>query len=450
MRPQPETLHLPAQRNQTSLVPLGLNSRSAPGESRRFFAVVSAQRTVMAALKCRRRKFFTSDFIAEVVNESDDELACSVTGWTHGGSVALAPEHLWVSGQSVARIPITAPLRFPHRLRSIALHMQNRSLRATAEAEVPVPPALALLTAVCVLAVATLGALFAWKACVPEISAYALPMRVVAGDRVVASYAYAGMGTGEYDVTSRGEQVSGGVLSSKHGSFSFPTSNGAAFYHVTLSVVGAFGNARRQLIVQALPASAASVLSIAALQPDPSVVRSGDKIIVRYLTDAQTGTVTLFDASNIPLAHAAYDERGFSRLVAPDVDVPTQYRVELVATRGSESARASAGLLVEPKETGPAPPSNLLTASQLLHVKANVESAQTFAVRVLQHPADLRLTLEDSSGTPVQSEPVAPGTPLVYFQAPNVSHDSPYVLVASFSSGNVSQVLLRHILVRVR
>lgn len=455
MGSKPEVLQLPAVRPRTPLAsPYQLGAGATPEEARRFVAVVSAERTVMAALKCERRGFVASDFVAKVVNDSDEELSCSVTGWTHRGSVSLEPDYFWIKPKSVAQVQIRAPFRFPHRLRTIALHMQNTTLRATAEADVPPPPALQIAGAALAFCGLVLAGVLGWRSLAPSISAYTIPSQVVAGDRVTATYVYGGVGTAEYAVMSGGQDVAAGILAQHRGTFSFATAKTQAFYHVTFSVVGPLGTAHRQLLAQAIPLASQGALSIGALQPDPSVVRSGQHIAVRYVTDAQTGSVTLFDASDIALQRAAYDASGTSTLTAPDVNVPTQYRVELVVTGGGKTARASAGLLVLPKDNGTdgVPPiaGGVLTAGQLFSAPDAVASASTFGVRLLQHPDDLRVALEDRNGMAISTQTISPDQPLVYFQAPNVSSDATYLIVASFSQGNSAQVLLQHVLVRVR
>lgn len=452
MGSEAEVLHLPAARMRAPLTAYQLGSVVTPDEARRFVAIVSGDRTVMAALKCERRGFMSSDFVAKVVNGSDDEIACSVTGWTHHGSVSLEPGYFWIKPQSVVQIPIRAPLRLPHRLRTIALHLESTSLRATAEADVPPPPAIRLASALALAGSLLLAGLISWRSMLPSISAYTLPTEVAAGDRIDASYAYGGVGTAEYNVTSDGTQIAGGVLPARSGSFSFPTRRDAAAYHVTLAVVGPFGTVRRQLVARAVSISDSGAISIAALQPDPSVVRSGERVTVRYVADARSGSVTLFDTSGIALQRAPYSSNGETTLIAPSVDVPTQYRVELLAQSGARSARASAGLLVLPKDDAQAPPSisGVLTAGQVFRVAERVVSATTFGVRLLAHPRNLRLTFEDDAGTPVATQSVAPGESIAYFTAPNVSHDRSYVVVASFSRGDVEQALLAHVLVRVR
>ncbi len=444
-------MHLPAARPRAPLAAYQLGSCATPDEARRFVAVVSSDRTVMATLKCEHRGFFSCDFIAKVVNDSDEELSCSITGWTHGGSLPLEPGYFWIKPQSLAQIPIRAPLRLPHRFRTVSLHVQNRTLRATAEAEVPAPFVLRIAAAVVASAALAIGTFFTWHATMPTISAYTLPSQVAAGDRVIASYSYSGFGTAEYDVTRGGEHVAGGVLTKQQGTFSFPTTQAPHTYHVALSVVGPLATARRQLATDAIVFSTRSSLSIGALQPDPSVVRSGETITVRYVTNAKHGYVTLFDATNIPLERAAYTQAGISTLKAPDVDIPTQYRVQLDVGRGANRASASAGLLVLPKEDAGVPAINgVLSVSQVFRAPDAVLAAAPFSVRMLRHPSNLRLTFEDAGGTPLSSQAVPNGQSVVHFQAPDISQDTAYIIVASFSRGSVDQVLLRHVLVRAR
>lgn len=452
MGSKPEMMYLPAARMREPLTAYPAVP-ATPEDARRLVAVVSAGRTIMATIKCNRRRFFSSDFIAKVVNDSDEELSCSVTGWTHRGSTALEPNAFWIKAQTVAQIPIHAPLRLHNRLRSIALHVQNASVRATAEANVPTPPAVRIAKTLCSFGAAALAGALAWHAAMPSIQAYTIPSQVSAGDRLTASYAYSGIGTAEYQVSEDGNEVAGGVLSTRRGTFSFPTSKRAGIYHVTLSVVGPFTTARRRLSSQAVALTVHAGLAIAALQPDPSVVRSGEKISVRYVSNASHGKVTLFDASGIALQHSRYDARGLSTLRAPSVDVPTQYRVELDVTRGTSTAQASAGLLVMPSPDDPnagPPPAGMLSIAELFRVAPVVWSASTFSVRIFRHPAHLRLTLEDDAGKPLETQRVGDGQSLVYFDAPNVSRDSDELIEASFSRGQADQVLLQHVRVRVR
>jgi hypothetical protein len=450
-----EVRHLPVARTRAPITPYQLASGTSPDEARRFVAVVSAERTVMGALKCERRGFTSSEFVAKVVNYSDEALSCSLTGWTERGLTSVAPGHFWMNPQSVAQIPIRASLRLPYPLRTISLNMQNSSMRASAEADVPTPPALRAATALALIGAFLLAGATGWQSLRPKIDAYTMPAQVVAGDRATASYAIAGIGAARYDVTADGVRIASGNLAGATGSFSFITLKHAAVYHVVLSVIGPLGAAHRELLASGVPLARSDSVSIEAFQPDPSVVQSGEPIDVRYIADAQSGTVTLFDATGIPLQRAAYRAAGSSTLTAPPVDVPTQYRVELLVTRGSKTSRASAGLLVLPKPNAddgdPTAPAGLLLARQVFRIEPPyVISGATFAVRLLAHPLNLRLTFEDDLGTHIASQSVSATTSLVRFQAPQVVQDRSYVVVASFSNGKADQVLLQPVVIHAR
>ncbi|HEY9086261.1 MAG TPA: hypothetical protein VIN40_10065 [Candidatus Tyrphobacter sp.] len=452
---QPAVSRLPVARTRARIVPYQLASGTTPDEARRFVAVVSGERTIMGALKCERSGFASSDFVAKVVNYSDEALSCTLTGWTERGLTSVAPGHFWINPQTVAQIPIRAPLRLPYPLRTISLHIQNSSMRASAEADVPTPPALRSATALALAGALVLAGVTAWQSLCPKIAAYAMPGQVVAGDRATASYAISGMGTAQYDVIADGVRIASGKLAGATGSFSFVTLKHAAVYHVALSVFGPLGAAHRELIASGVPLSRSDSVAIQALQPDPSVVRSGEPIDVRYVADAQSGSVTLFDATGIPLQRAPYSAAGSSTLTAPTVETPTQYRVELVVTRGSKTSQASAGLLVLPKPNAnpgePAAIPGLLTARQVFRIEPSYLTSQTaFAVRLLVHPLNLRLSFEDDLGQRIASESVAATTSLVRFSAPWVVRDRSYLIVASFSNGRADQVLLQPVIVHVR
>lgn len=433
----PEKMHLPAA-----------HVCATPDEARRFIGVLGKGRTVMAALKCERRRFASSMFVAKVMNDSDEELSCNVSGWTRGGIVALEPRCFWIKPRSLVQVTIRTPLRLPYRLRTVSMQMHSSTVRASAEADVPTPLVLRLAAALGIAASLVLGAFTLRQAALPRVIAYALPSRVAAGDVANAAYAVAGIGTAEYQVTRRGAQVAGGVLQRGSGSFTFPTSKEAGVYDVTLSVVGPFGSTHRELVTRATPFSQSNTLSIAALQPDPSVVRSGERVNVRYVSDGVSGKVTLYDASGIALQHTPYEPSGVSQLTAPSVDVPTQYRVGLQVASGSATANASAGLLVLPNDDAAlTAPAGTLSAGQLLRIPAYVTSASTFGVRLLAHPDNLRLTFEDEQGTPLETQAVSPQQAIMYFTAPNIAHDGSYVIDASFSRGSVQQDVLQRVLV---
>jgi hypothetical protein len=449
-----EAMRLPTTRScATAMMPFQIGSIATPDEARRFVAIVTQERMVIGALKFERRDYASSYFVAKIWNGSDETLSCTIAGWTRSGMVSVSPGHFWMNPQSVAQIPIRVPLRFPQRLRALSLHMQTPSVRASAEADVPAPLLVRLAQGLVAAGALLLAGATALHANRPQIEAYALPAHVAAGDRATASYALSGIGTARYDVMSDGVKIASGSLDSGSGSFSFPTPRHAANYRVLLSMAGPLGTVRRELDVSALPAGAARSASIEALQPEPAVVHSGEKIQVRYIAHARKGTVTLFDTSNIPLGRAPYSPSGISTLAAPNVDTPTQYRVALVVAQGPSSAQASAGLLVLPKPgvkpaPNPTPIPGVLTAAQVFRIEPKfVGSAGSFAVRVLRHPRNLRLTVEDERGMRIEGASVSARQSSVRFAAPRVDRDTSLVIVATFSRGNDAQTLLQPLVV---
>lgn len=447
-----EVINLPAARGRAcALAPFKLSALATPEEARGFVAVVTRDRTVLAGLKCERRHFSSTDFVVKILNESDEPVSCALTGWSQHGAVYVAPGNFWIDPQTTARVPVQIPFRFPFRTRTVALQLQNASMRASAEAEVPAPPIVKAGRFFVLLALLLAGSLAALHAARPNVAAYALPERVAAGDRVTGSYALSGLGQAQYTVNVDGVQTQSGLLERRSGSFSFPTQSGRKTYNVDVSMSGPFGSTSRELVVSAVPFSSSKTAAIEAFQPEPAVVRSGEKFEARYLADADAGTVTLFDASNIPIARSPYSPSGSSMLVAPNVNIATQYRMELQVTRGTKTSTAYTGLLVLPKGDAPAQHTSIPivpSAAAAFHIEPSyLTSATPFVIRLLMHPKGLRLTLEDNNGTPLATKGVAPDQSLVDFVAPHVAQPNTFVIVASYWRGSQQQALVQQVLV---
>lgn len=424
-------------------------------QSRGFAAVLDEQRAVMGALECTQRRFASSEFVAKVVNQAAEPLLCSLSGRTRRGSAFVAPSSFWVHPQSAAAVSVEAPLRFPWRLRSLTLQMETSSLRASAQADVPVAPVVRIATIVGALAAfGGIGMLF-FIAARPTIQAFALPAQVLAGKPATASYALSGLGTARYDVSFAGKTIASGVVPAGNGSFTFTTAPRTGSYRVTLDFAGPLGRARESLAVASVAHLAPATAVVDALEIEPGVAAAGAPVDVRYVARADSGSVALVDAAQIPLQRAPYSAKGFSVFTAPPVETPTQYQIVLEVTRGASTARASVGLLVIPKSL-PAPPSGatpsgVLTAAQLLRVApAYVVSAHLFVVKLLAHPGNLRLMLQDDRGSSVAVPSIAPSASVVEFRAPYVATDRRFVIVASFTRGTADQVILQPITVHAR
>ncbi len=424
-------------------------------EARGFAAVLDEQRVVMGALECTQRRFLSTDFVAKVVNQANEPLLCTVTGRTRRASVPVSPGSFWIHPQSAVAVAVVAPLRFPWRLRTLHLLMENSSLRASAQAGVPVLLAVRLAVALAALVVALAIAAVAYRAVRPTIHAFAVPARVLAGDTVKASYALSGIGSATYVVTLGDTPVASGTVRTGRGSFTFATYRRAGTYRVALLVKGPFGSTQASLALTALVHMAAARASVEALEVDPGVAAAGAPIVVHYAAHAQSGTIALVDAAQIAVQTVPYRASGASVLTAPHVADPTQYRVLLRIARGGSAARASVGVLVVP-QTLPAPmtpaavPSMLPVAQLMRVVPARVVAARHFFVVLLAHPANLRLTLQDRSGTTVALRAIASNAAAVEFLAPPAVADRRYVIVASFTRGTADQLALEPLTVYAR
>lgn len=422
-------------------------------QSRGFAAVLDEQRAVMGAIECTRQRFASSEFVAKVVNQAAEPLLCSTGGRTRRGPAYVTPGSFWVHPQSAAAVTIDAPLRFPWRLRSLTLQMETSVLRASAQADVPAPPFVRIATALAILVVLGGIGMVAFSVARPAIQAFALPAQVLAGKAVTASYALSGLGTARYDVSFAGRTIASGTVPAGNGSFTFATAPHVGTYRVTLDVAGPLGRARESLAVASVAHLAPTTPAIDALEVEPGVAAAGAQVEVRYVARADSGSIALVDAAQIPLQRVPYSARGLSVVTAPPVETPTQYQIVLDVTRGTSSVSASVGLVVIPKALAPPPsgagtPPGVLTAAQLLRVApAYVVSAHLFAVKLLSHPGNLRLTLQDDSGASIAAAPIAPGASAAEFRAPYVASDRRFVIVASFTRGRADQVILQPITV---
>jgi hypothetical protein len=416
-------------------------------QSRGFAAVLDEQRAVMGALECAQRRFASSEFVAKVVNQAAEPLLCSMSGRTRRGTAFVTPSSFWVHPQSAAAVPVEAPLRFPWRLRSLTLQMETSSLRASAQADVPVPPLLRIASIVTALAALSGIGMLAFVITRPTIQAFALPSQVLAGKPATASYALSGLGTGRYNVSFAGKTIASGTVPAGNGSFTFTTSPSPGSYRVTLDLAGPLGRAQESLAVASVSHLAPMTAAVDALEVEPGVAAAGAPVNVRYVAHADAGSVALVDAAQIPLQRVPYRTQGLSVLIAPPVEMPTQYQIVLDVTRGTSSARASVGLLVIPKDLATPgagiAPSGVLTASELLRVApAHVLSAHPFVVKLLSHPENLHLTLQDDRGNAVAAQSVAVNAAGAEFRAPYVASDRRFVMVASFTRGTADQVIL--------
>lgn len=417
-------------------------------EARGFAAVLDEQRVVMGALECTQQRLLSSDFLARVVNQTQEPLLCTVTGRTRRGVVPIASGSFVIHPQSAAAVSVVAPLRLPWRLRMLQLQMESSEVRASAQADVPLPPLVRAATLIAVIALLLGACAVAVLFARPRVGALAVPTRVLAGTPVMASYAVAGVGRARYEVLFGATTITSGTVPAGSGSFSFITSPRPGIYHVTVRMAGLFGSARRSVTVEALARLVRGVASIAGLAIDPAVVAAGAPVRVRYSAKGDGGNITLAGSAGIPLQQAPYSASGVSQLIAPAVDTPTQYQVQLVVARGDSQARATVGLVVVPKALATSPPApsvppGMLSAAQLLRVvPSRVVAAHRFTLFLLAHPQNFWITLQDAHGTAVATQSVSQSATSLQLRAPFVRRDERFLIIARFTRGTADQVIL--------
>ncbi len=435
-----------------------LAAQSAPAAfipTHGFAAGFDEDRVVMGALEVLRRNLFSCDFVAKVVNQSREPLLCTVSGRTRRASMPVPPGSFAIHAQSAAAVAVTAPLRLPFRLRSLDLCMESSTLRASAQADVPVPLGARIVAAVAAAALGAIAASVVLSAARPRIAAFTAPARVLAGDPFTATFDLAGWGGGRYAIARGGRRVADGMLGAKSGTLTFFTSSRPARYDVALAMSGPLGRASKTLRIRAVGRRVTVAPAIEALAVDPAVASSGSAFAVRYTASAAGGEIALVDAAGITVERAPYSASGISTMRAPAVTTPTQYDVLLDVSRAGAASRASVGLLVlahalATPQPAPPNPTDIASAPQVFRLPSHVVGGRVFTIAILAHPAHLVLTLANFGGAVVVSEPVASAARWARMLAPRVNARVRFVLLARFRSGSAQQVLLSPLVIYPR
>jgi hypothetical protein len=428
-------------------------SRQSPLKSTRNLACISLGRDAVAgAIECVGKRFASFGFLANVANESDEPLMCSIVGETRTGEGIFYPAFFWVSQRSVTSVSVMLNARIPWRINRLVMRMENTSLQCSAEAMVPVPGLIRALR----FAFVTIGALAVLCAPAyvfgrPRVDALIVQPDVTAGTLARASYATAGWGTAAYVVSNGAQRIAGGTLSPGQHDLLFRTAAYPEQYSVALTVSGPLGTAIAKRSVRTIaPASASAAIDSFGVAPP--VVKSGATFQARYVIRNGPGTVRLLDAAGFPLSSKTTDKSGVTKFLAPVVDVPTTLRVALEIQRGSSPPLlVSTGMVVTPQEPPTANAPGGAAADALFEVVPSyVRSGQAFTVRPLQHPDNFELVLQDERGLQIASQHVSPGTLAVTFVAPYTTRDQRYTVVASYARGAADDVALKSIIVHAK
>ncbi len=309
----------------------------------------------------------------------------------------------------------------------------------------------------------------------PQVAALAAPDRVQAGQPFQVAYAF-GPGTdrAEYSVAgATGHRLWTGALDPHGGALTLtlPAQNASDRYQLLVSAHNPLGTGTRtaQLIVLAAPKVAAHRdVQLAGTKLASDIVSAGRQIIVRYSTDASSGTVKLVDQDGTERASALLNRRGESILIAPQVDIDQDFRVVIDARRGAAITETELPVRIAHVDSAPVPvpvvgavPSygdNRGVAAARARarngndpiglVKASYRSGESIVLPVITALPHMSVALLDGAGQEVQRVAVGPDENQVVFSAPTVASDARYTLVASFSRGLGEESIIHTLLVR--
>jgi hypothetical protein len=309
----------------------------------------------------------------------------------------------------------------------------------------------------------------------PRVAALAAPNRVPSGATFQVAYAFGpGTNAGDYALDGPdGREIARGTLAAQSGviTLAVPSAHAERRYDLHLTGRNAFGSAEQSTAVvaaasappksQPAPKPAAPEVHLPTVWLQQDTVQGGAPIVVRYITDAKTGTVKLLDQDGTERGSALLSERGSSILIAPQVDSQEDFRVVVVARRGDGRSEAqvpvrvvrnditASGSAGVPDPAGAPAPGGVAGDPVALASKTFI-SGEGIVVSIVHHQPNLRVVLLDDSGQEIQNVDVAPDDDRVVLEAPRTTTDTRYTIVATYGPGTSEESVIHSVVVRAR
>jgi hypothetical protein len=413
-----------------------------------------------------------------VANQTHGPLAafCYAVGAPQRGA-RLRWSSITVPPLSSVAVPveIELPKRGPLRKIVAELHADGAQLIVDAAPPAirrPIDPA-AIAVAACGVGLVAVAA-GAFGLARPRVAALAAPSHVKSGASFQVAYAFApGTGGGDYALTGPdGRDVAHGTLTSQSGVITVRVPHAKTENRYDLHVRGrnALGVADDVAAVTA-SADAAPPKPRQAAQPTvhlPTVwltqdtVPGGAPIDVRYVTDAETGTVKLIDQDGTERGSALISQRGSSVLIAPQVDSEEDFRIVVVARRGGAHVEAqvpvrvvradgaSGGTVPGVADASQTKPVTAVAGDPIALTSSTYGAGEGIVADVVHHLPNLRVVLLDESGQEVQRVDVAPEDDRVVLEAPRTGSDARYTVVATYGPGTSEESVIHSIVVKAR
>jgi hypothetical protein len=413
-------------------------------------------RTVWYSLKLASREFEVTGRLVGERRGEVDEL----------GSIAVAAGSL-----SSARFAVTTPRTGPYR----TMYLEIRSEEVMLRVEAPRPPAggFSLLKAgasLIVLGLAvTCGAIPFALARDVSLSA---PARAIAGSPVRMAYATAGFGPVSYTAAADdGTVVAAERLPARTGEIVFtpPARTASHRLSVTLSAQAPWGTASRSASFPVArpdpPAAMPEVARVLSFAAHREAIGARESVLASYLAVADRGTIELLDPAGKVVRSVPFGRVGTTRIAVPaayrDVPLTAQLTVHRKATRAVSSIDVAPALrpmqLADPnadplaavsdavpgEAATPIDSSASSSSGGIVSVDGHAIAGRPLKLRIAPQESEVRLELEDESGTPLAETRVATGATHAVLPLPPASVPTTYLLALHYSHNGGEETVIR-------
>lgn len=314
------------------------------------------------------------------------------------------------------------------------------------------------------VAAAPLVLMGATELCIPRILGVEAPPKALAGSRVDVPLQVSGVGSVEYDFTTRdGVQLAAGLVDrSSVIRLDVPQRGAGAPYALHVRMRNAFTSAQGAATIAAIvpatpkPQAVAAPPQIAEVSVHPSTVQAGQKIMVQYAVNTRTGNVWLVDMSGRTWASGPLTSTGATTLDVPSGAAGRAMRVVVHAQSGKQHAQSAVGVTVLPQAVAAAPPADPgankphAAQPQVILSSQVVSPGDSITVRVSGMQGDVRVTLMNETGATLEQGETSQDDGGVSITAPSVSAVTAFYVVASFSDGTAEQSIVRKLMVTPR
>jgi hypothetical protein len=428
---------------------------SSPSVSRRAAFIEPFKGSVLSEVICTSSSITKATFLSRIANDADEPLFCSVFGETSRGLESLGPAEFRIESRSRGGDAFVMHRRLFYPYQRAIVSMRNSALQFSVDAKMPPLSTADRLRVLCALLMICLIPAFIY-ACMHPVLAFGRVPVAHTDTYVSVPYHAHGIGQAHYVVLDGNRTVSSGVLANGDNSFSFMTAALPRTYVIALHWSGPLATRDAvTLMPTRVVRGAEPPPQIRAIELQKSVVASGEKVVVLYDASADAGEITLVDAAQIAVAHAAFSPDGTATMTAPTVDVATPFRVQLHVLRGGAETSASVGLQVTPKKAAASDVATGVSGSESsvssadLTISKVIRMDQPFVIggkslhlTLVEHSFPLHLTLQDANGTTVDEKDVDASADGVDFDMPIVAAPSHYVVIVTYSSGEGEQTML--------